>query len=383
MLNFGIKGNDLKEFHGLLFSSHQLFIRMQMMDLSHNHEKDISDIFLDGQVDYDDEGDVEASASLQFFDPSNIMDIVSNSPNHGAMFADRMIRVLFCVGRVDGTKWFVVPLITGPITKLDRDRNFINCNISGKEYLLYSSGVVATYGSKRQITDVMTDILRDNGEKKFSVKKRSKKLNKKLAVGGTENTPWSAIKSLAGALGDVVAYDGNGAFYHRDKNTKSMFTFDETKMTTEPQFGYNLDNLINRVKVIGAKPKGKKTMRVSSTVTAPKSHPLSPHALGRNGKPRYYTLTIEDEKLKSKKACRNLAKRRLKQGLMEAQEASFETLAVPHLQKGDFVTVKTANFQTKVPCRKRSISLKTPGKMTFGFNKNMKPATAMIRRNKK
>lgn len=378
----------MKAYLNLLFSSHMVFIRVQVLNLSGDYLYDVSDRLLDGgQVDYDADGDTESTASLSFYDPDNAMDIDTNSPNDGAMFMDRMVRILHCIAPPDGSLWYEVPIFCGPMTKVDRTDNFVDVECSGKEYLLYSSvWNPQTYKKGRPMTDVMKDIARDYGESKLNIPNLQKSLVKEFALGG-DGVPWKAIKALAKALNRQVFYDGRGTLNLKARPSTSVFTFDETMMTGKPQIGFDNDKLINAVKVIGAKPKGKGKKKVKAVVRAPRSHPLSPWSLGRDvggvRKPRYYMAVIEDEKLKTAKDCKAVAKNRLRQGLIESVSASWDSLVVPVLQMNDLVRVKTDTFTVTVRVRKASFSLSANSAASYGYTRNLSPAKKKIRRFKK
>lgn len=376
-----------RAFVNLIHSPHRLYVRFQLMDLDHNHIADISHRFVDGQVDYDADAEVVSTASMEFWDPHSTMHIDSGSPSDGAMFMDRMIRAIYCIGNPDGTKWYTCPVFTGPMTKVDRNEQYIDIELSGKEYLMYSSVWNAhTYKKGKSITDVMKDIANDYGEGKTNIPNKKKTLVKQFAL-GRESVPWTAMKTLAKALGMQLFYDNRGVLNLKERPRHVKFTFDEKMMTSFPQIGFSTDNLINAVKVVGAKPKGKGKKKVKFVARAKRSHPLSPWRLGRTVggdlKPRYYMAVIEDEKLKTKKDCKAVAMNRLEQGLIESVEASWDGMVVPFLEMNDNIRLKTETFACTVRLRKASFSLSAPGLASYGYNRNLKPARKKIRRHKK
>src|SRR5690606_5804143 len=95
MLDLGLSSSQKKRFHALLASHHSIYIRLQIMDLEHGYLDDISDQLIDGQVTVDASADVTRSLSLDLLDPRNTLHLDSDSPSAGALFADRMIRVIY------------------------------------------------------------------------------------------------------------------------------------------------------------------------------------------------------------------------------------------------------------------------------------------------
>lgn len=384
MITFGLSAAEKKEYEELLLKPHWVFVRIHVLDLDHNYLEDISNMILEGQVDVDTTAEVSRTLTMSIYDRYGAMDIDANSPNQGAMFMDKMIRIHYCIAPPDRSKWFEVPLFTGAITKADGSSNFIGIEAAGKEHLMYVSvWTPKTYKQGKPKVDAMIDILKDFGETKFKIKKSDAKLPKNVAV-NNEKTPWIALNSIAQSMTRDAFYDARGVFQCRPRNNKRVYTFKQ--FTAEPQFSFSVENVINAVRVVGGKPKGAKK-KITYRIRASRNHPLSPWKLGRkvDGQivPRHYMAVLEDNSIKTKAEAKKLAKRRLDQGLLESLEASFSAPVVPHLEDNDVVGIETEDFSAKARFQKASIPLVGSAVMTVGYNKRISPTKKKVRRNKK
>lgn len=384
MLRLPLKKAEVSELFSLFFSSHQLRVKIELTDLDQNFLGNISRMLVDIQVDGDASSEVEMSASLTLFDPGHSLQITSDNPGDGAMYFDRMIKVTMCYASPGSSNFYEVPVFFGPISKLDKQGDVVMLEVQGKEYLMYSSVFKKDNLKKgRKATDIMKNIFRTYGEVFYSVPDLPDTIDKDLAV-GLDAIPWQLQKRLASVLNRDLKYSATGTAMLRRRNPDVKYVFD--KFTAEPQISFNADTLINAVLVIGAKPKGKGKKAVQYEAVPDKSHPLSPWKMGRTVggevRPRYYRAIIEDPKLKTKKACKVQAEKRLAQGLLESVEVSFESMWVTTLQLNDVIGVKTSDYFVQARLRQFSGDPKT-GRAAYGFNKNMRPASKQIRRNRK
>lgn len=387
MLNLGYSEAQRKAYETLLSQNHLVRISVQILDLNHKYLQDVSSRLLEGQVDVDMDGEVTRSLTLSLEDPKSMLDSTSTNPDEGALFMDRMIRVVYSIGTVTGDIWYDIPIFTGPIVKLDRTEGAVSIQASGKEFLMFSSvWSPATYKKGQAKTNVIKDLFRDYGEKYYVVPDYKSSLPKDLAV-DYDSVPWQVIQKLATAVKCFAYYDARGMGRVRGHGSNPVFIFDESRVTTNPQFGYSTEGLVNAVRVTGGVPKGAKK-KVHYATFAPQTHPLSPAALGRFAsdgkfKPRYYLARIDDESIKSVAEAREVAEARLNAGLLENIEASFEAVVVPHLEVNDLVRVQVGSLSATVRMRKFSIPLTGKPVASYGFNKRMNPSKAKIRRNKK
>ena len=150
-------------------------------------------------------------------------------------------------------------------------------------------------------------------------------------------------------------------------------------MVSDPAITYDLSTVKNAVWVKGGKPKGHKTA-VTSTVTAGRSHPLSPWRLGRSNAPRFLVEEVENDHMRTRRACHALARRVLRDKLLEGVTVTFDALPVPHLDPYDVVRLRTDDTSITFRLGQASLPLVHSGVMSVGTNRRVTPARKRIRR---
>lgn len=385
MLDMGLTRAQKRAYELLLRSNHRVHVSIQILNLDHVYLADMSHRLLEGQVDIDASADVSRSLTLSLYDPKSSLDMTSISPDDGALYLDRMVRVVYSIAPPDGSVWYPCPIFCGPITKMDRSKGVVSIEAAGKDHLMYSSvWTPVVYKKGRKKTDVLIDLLRDFGEARYKVPRYKARLPKNLSI-SDKTVPWKAIRNLASSVNCHAFYDARGWATVRGLGKQRVFVFTEDHVTNVPQFGYSLEGVINAVKVIGGKPKGSKR-KIRVKIRVDRSHSLSPWNLGRlvGGvrKPRDYMEIIEDENILSNKEATRIAKSRLRVGILEEVEASFDSVVIPHLEVNDVVGVRVGDFSTSMRYRKASIPLTGRPVGTVGYNKRLSPTKKRIRRNR-
>jgi hypothetical protein len=391
MIGFGLTGAQKLLFAALLQSHHRIEIHLTLMDLDHNEKTDITTRLVDGQVTFDADADVTRSLDLDLFDPTGSLHLDSKSPDDGAMFADRMIRIRYTIVNPLGTQRYTVPIFTGPITSLERNDAVVHVEAQGKESL--SSATVwssKTYKKGARVTTSIKDILVSMvGENKYNLPDLDNKLPRNVSVGpvtdkdgnvtSDDKSPWKAAKDLASSIGYQLFYDGNGEAQMRKKQTAPMFTMRQDAggcMKSKPTIGFDTTKIINCVEVFGKAPE-KTTGSTSKKqphyrLVAPKAHPLSPWSLGRSGGPRYLPLIINDETILTDADAQARAKDELAHGMLASLSVSYDTLPIVHLEELDVVRLNTVKYTTDHLMKQFAIPLTAGGTMTVGYVKNVK-----------
>lgn len=368
MYSLGLSAAEQRSYQDLLVSSHNIDIRVQVLNLDMEVESDVSNFLLDGQVNVDAAADVTRSCSLELYDPNHNIALDSNSPLDGAMYLDRMIRVTYIVYNPNTLERYSIPIFTGPITKLDRTNTVINVECMGKETLAKRpSFKTKTYNKNLFRRNIIKEAMQSVGERWFDF------FNWDLRSTGTyslvrEGDVWAFAKSLSG--GHAFFYDGYGRLVLRPKRKGSMFTFktgNKGSITTTPQVNYTSDNISNTVLVKGGVPKGKKEA-VEYTASAPSNHPLSPASLRRGGEPGIILSVIEDTDIVKTEDAKARAERALNSALLQNVAVTFDCVPIPHLEPGDVVRVETDDFGANVIAEKFTIPLKAGASMSFGYN---------------
>lgn len=391
MLTLGLTVDQQEAYHALLATHHTIDIRLQIMDMNHGHVSDIADRLIDGQVTIDADAEVTRSLDIDLLDPDGGLQLDSDSPNDGALFADRMLRVVYRIVNPLGTVSYSAPVFTGPITKLSRTGALLQVECMGKEVIgLSQAWNRKTYTKNTRVTTAIKSILIDiMGElsTKVKVPDRDARLPKPVSVGG-DNLPWPTAKKLAAGIGLHLYYDGNGVAQVRPTpNGKAVFTFRQGEtVKTAPDAGFSLENTVNAVEIWGRKPKkgkGKKGKnRPHAKLIAPRTHSLSPYwpdGLGRPGGPRFLPKVIEDDSLRTDADAKKRAKLELSKGLLEGVEVSYDTLVIPHLEEMDIVRIETDGYAANHRLRQFAIPLTASGDSSIGYVKKVTPNNRAIR----
>lgn len=370
MINLGIKDDELKKLRALLQSPHWIDIDIQIMNTDHVKPKNnnISDRLITGQVNFDANADVTRTAEITLLDPSAQLNFNPDNPEDGALFLTTMIQVTYSVGTPMRDKWYDIPLFTGPITGMTRDDSEVTINCAGKEILGFSNyWKTKTYKKNNRLTKIIDFIVVGiMGEAAKRVKTlSSKKKNHKPVSITRESVPWKIAKQLADMLGMILFFDGLGILHLRRKSKKNAWVFNESNMVTWPKFTYDPSTVINSVVVEGKKPKGSKRKK-RGTAVAPRSHPLSPAKLGRNGKGRYFTKFISDGSLKTDAACRKRARKELDRYLKESVNIEFEALPFPLMEERDGFQVRTSIANVNGTALQWAIPLDADGNASMG-----------------
>lgn len=356
-----------------------------MLTLGHSYVGDLSAQLLDGQVTIDGDAEVTRSLTCQLLDPDRVLKLDSTSPNDGALYFDRMLQITYSVKSEILPRWVDVPIFTGPITKMSRTDEIVNLEAQGKESLV-SPPVVAYFskswakGIKR--TSIAKAIMRDyGGETKFTIPDWSETTAGPVSMTSEANM-WELVQKLIGGRTSRHAfYDGRGVLVARKMPQSPSFTFKTGtggSVTSKPVVDYNGDAIVNGVRVKGVTPKGKKTP-VTATVLAAASHPLSPKALGRNGKSRVMLEVLDDDSIKTTAQAKKLAASHLATKLKQAVEVKFDSLVIPHLEPEDVYTLSTPDFSIDARARQFSIPLRS-GVMAVGTAKKVSVNRTKVRR---
>lgn len=387
MLHLGLSAAEKASFEQLLCSHHRIVVQLVIMDLDHNERTEVTNRLLDGQVTVDSSAEVTRSLDLDLLDPHGALHLDSNSPDNGAMFADRMMHVRYNVINPAGTWRVNVPVFTGPITRLERNGAALRVEAQGKEsFGLTMPWQTKTFASGYRTTQAIIEILRNvMGENKISVPTRDNRLPRNLSVGTTtdkdgnrhtSDSPWIVAKKLAASMGQHLYFDGNGTAVMRPLPEHVVFTFRDGPggaLKSKPTAGFNIDETINAVEVFGKQPE-KKTGKKQphARAIAARSDPLSPWNLGRSNAPRYLPIIIEDDSITSNADALTRAQTELRRGLRSSVDVAYDALVIPHLEELDVVRLNTGTYASTHTLRRFAIPLTAAGTATVGYVRNVK-----------
>lgn len=377
MITLGLHASELRALRTALLSTGSNRISVSLLDLEHNHLADLTPYLIDGQVDLDtSDSNATRKCNVTLSDPNRNLPFDTDSPASTALFMDRMIRVYYEV--IVNGDWVAVPVFTGPIAgSLDRTGDQVTATCYGKEWLAMGSAWHgATFKKSYKKTSAINNIMNDlAGEANYylDIPDLSYRLPKPYVV-HRFTTPWAAAKSLAHGMNKQLFYDGRGHCRLRGYPGNVAFAFNDDSSITSPiQITYSGD-VVNTVEVIGATPKGSKTP-VSYVAVAPRTHPLSPERLGRNGVPRYLmkdNQAVQDDHIKTSAEAKALAVRLLNDQLVEQVDVQFSCLpgAVVLLDPSDLCHVSSEDGSVTFRLGKFSLPLKAGESASVGYHKN-------------
>lgn len=389
MQKLGLTNAERGVFHKALRSTHSRSIIVRVLNLDGDVKADISSRLLDGEVVVDNSAEVTRSLTLSLLDPNHTLNFDTDSPDDGALFADRMIQVVYSV-RVDDLGDRVnVPVFTGPVTKLDRKGDVVDVEAQGKEALAMGAmwRPLTLKKGMRKVTAIRT-ILEDRaGESRFDFLDLPNDHNPGLPKSRSYDrwtTPWQAAQRLARSLDLQLFYDGRGVATLRHLPRKPIYTFNTGtggEILSDVAISNTMDDVVNTVVVVGGKPKGAKE-NVGAVAVADKAHPLSPWRLGRNGVARHLVYRVQDTSIRTHARAKAKADRILHDRLLSTVDVTLDVLPIPHLEPGDMVRVAADDIDVHFRLKQFTIPLGASGDpvMSVGYHKKTTANRRRIRR---
>lgn len=389
-LSLGLSYAEHREYLTTLASSHHIKVTVQILDNQHSVVSTVSHILMDGQVDANtvsasgDSIEVSRTCSLVFLDPKRTMTFDSASPASGALYLDRMIRVIYSVRCP--SRWVDVPVFTGPVYKCDRDGDLVNVEAHGKEaYGLRESWDTATYDGT--VVAAIRGLLTSYGEtsRRWDLPSSVRRLVKPIVV-ARDSHAWLKAFVASAALDRVLYYDGRGIARCVPRPPKTSMVIrsgDGGMLLSDPQISFDTSALKNRVLVRGGIAIGS-TANIRATATAPTTHPLSPWKIGLGTKPGYLVLIDENPDIRTVAVALARAKSLLAKFLLQQIDVAATCLPVPHMEPWDIVTMTTPHFTMDVRVNAFSLPLRQAGSsgtpMTFGYQKKLTAPRRAVRR---
>jgi hypothetical protein len=391
VLTLGLTSGERRAFEEALRASHTRKVEVDVLDLNGKVLSSISSVILDGQVNVDADAEVSRSLTLSFLDPAHALNFDTDSPDDGAVYADRMLRVRYGVHVEKLGRYVWVPVFEGPVTGLSRDGAVVQVEAQGKEALV--KGAVwkpLTLKKGMSVVGALRTLMEQRGgETKFNTPSALNAAGKHITLPKTISLVrlsniWTNAKRLARSINRQLFYNGAGVLVLREWPSAVAFTFtqgDGGAIISEPSIKYELGEIVNVVEVNGQPPAGKKGA-IHAVAIAPRSHPLNPVRLGRTNAPRYLVEVVDDSDIRSDAGALRVAKRTLEDRLLEAVEVSFDSLPIPHLDPGDKVRLRTDSFSVTFRLRKFSIPLAPSGApaMSVGYLKRLTPTRRQRKR---
>lgn len=375
MIPLGLSYAQQVELRRVLINAHNIEIGLSLLNLEQDFLSNITNTILDGSTNVSQSGEITRMGSLQLYDPDNSLPFDSDSPSDGALYLDRMLRVTYGVPVFD--EWVRIPVQTGPITKLDRQGDVVNVEVSGKEKLCMTPmwrPLTIKKGTKK--TDAIKRILRERyGEQDFDIPDLPFRLNKTMSL-GRKAIGWKQAKKIAHSMDRQLFFNGRGTCTLRRFPQKPNYTWRGNQdVLGEVQVNYDDADVINAVFVNGGTPKGAKKP-VTGWAVAPRSHPLSPYRLGRtvSGEkvPSYHVHEVDLPHVKSKKVANQRAHTILVNKLRQSINCTFESFCLPMLDAGDVGAIFTGNADiAEFSISEFSLPYVVGNNMSVGFMKRV------------
>lgn len=381
MINLGLSVAQMTDLINLLWSHHTISIGVRIMDTSHNYTADVTDMLVDGQINFDATAqDTDRSLDLTLLDPLKSVQLDPQSPSPVSLYVANMISIMYTVQSPDRSKTFNIPVFCGPVNKVDRDGVLLNVKCLGKEVLSSDTLWVGKAYANAKITDIIRAMLTDAGETKMEIPDLGNIVGYVYFDRNTDvaKSIWAACEWLASLIGYQLFYDGRGTARMRPVENHAVMTFDDKNIKSQPQYGYDLQGTSNAVIVVGGE-QGPGQPRIEYRLVAPDTHPLSPRNVGRNDKPRYINpIIIEDDSISSIYQAQAIAEQALNDALLMTINAAFDSLPVPLLEPTDVVTINYGGFALNTRINKWTLPLTNQGSSSIGYlrktNRLGKPA---------
>ena len=381
MINIGLSSADMKLYQKSLYTGYNVKITLQILDLNHRYVSDVSTKLIGGQVNKSFWDIVTSNASLELLDPDNQVGFDTSNPSEGAIYADRMMRIVYSVFSELLPRWVDVPIFCGPVNKVTRDDAILSVEAQGKESL-YVEPMMAwtpkTYTKGTKLVAALKDLLGNKGgETKFDLPEWTRTLKKDYSL-KVETPVWDAVRSMVGSrLIQQAFYDGRGYFRLRNCPTVPTFTFTEPWMTSVPKLDFDSSTIRNTVRVKGAVVA---TKQITANAELPASDSSSSTALGRNGVKRHLVELVDDPDVNTQTEANNTAKETLDS--LDLQNISFDfgSFPVPHLEPGDVFAISTRDFGRNLRAKQFSIPLKAGESQSNGTYRRLTPTTRKKRK---
>ena len=379
MINIGLSSADLKLFQKSLYSppGYNLKITVQILDLNHTYLGDVSSRLIGGQVNKSFWDIVTSGATLELLDPDNQVGFDTTNPSEGALYADRMVRIVYSVFSTFLPRWVDVPIFCGPVIKADRNGAILSVECQGKESLYVAPQMTwasKTYKKGEKLVSALRDLLGNiGGETKFDLPEWARTLKKDYSL-TTETPTWDMVRKLVGSrLVQQAFYDGRGYFRLRECPTIPIFTFSEDVMTSVPKLAFESAEIRNTVRVKGATTS---TGQIIANAELSASDANSSTSLGRKVgsvvKKRRLVEVVEDTDLNTKTEAQKEANDTLDSLDLQNITFDFDSFVIPHLEPGDVFTIGTRSFGRNLRAKEFSIPLKA-GAQSNGTYRRLVP----------
>lgn len=347
-------------------------IRVVLLDKNGGNVENLTRAFQDGRVLVDTTQDVDRSCSIMILDPGRRYGFDADTYQGGELDLTRQLRVWWIVDGPLLARPVSIPVHTGPLTRIERDGALVTIEAQGKEVRGMTPSMRTLNLEKgMRRTDAIKRILRERmGERRLgAIPDLDARLPDDFTI-GPKDLPWVEAQRLAGAFDRQLFYGGDGVPYLRKRPAKPLWRFrgnaEHGEITSPVVVSSDLQKIKNRIRVVGATPKGKKKP-VDAVATADRTHPMSPWELGIDDAPVWLLDEITNDRLRTEKECRQVADSRLDEGVRLVHDTSFNAIPVPHLEPLDLISVHTDYETPTTRLRTFELPLGLGSDMSVGY----------------
>lgn len=378
MINLNLSPAELTEYIQVLSSGlRQIRATLNILD---KDERTIGSLtsphsqVIGGAVQIDATADITRALGVTISDPHHTL-VFADSPDDGALYADKFLQAFYGVWLPTAGKWVDVPIFTGRITSYERATSEVNVEAQGKESLSLAPCyqlVPMTIPPGTVRGTALRTIMDARGETKYRVMELPDKTIWPINL--LELTqPWNVVKARIAGPTRQAYYNGLGELCVRPINTNSVFTFkdgEEGILTSLPTVRYDMQEVRNHVVVYGPTPTGS-SPQIRSSAALSDPHPLSSTSLSRNGKKLYLLEVLQDTEAVTITSAHDKALEVLARREVQSTEVSFDCLPIPHLEEKDTVQLSTREYDTKFEIQQMTIPLTAGETMSVGYNKKI------------
>lgn len=360
-------------------------VDFHLLNLDHALISSLHPLALDGQVNYNSDGDGTVARTLQagFLDPDHSLNLDSDAPTDGMGGLHRLLRVRHSVWVDELDKWATTDIFTGQpmVPKRDGDTITLECHDKSARHLRFAPPTTIRKGTP-WITAIRQG-LRAAGEHHFrfpSATLVGTKVPRNIPVGGADEArqPWKVWKSLARQHGYQLFYDGSGyAVLRKIPAGTPVITWrmegDEANILGPLSYTADHTKVRNRVVVTSKRTVGRRNVSLSAAAQTP-SGLYAPAVLAAGDVPWTNTEYFANNALTRRASLLNVARQRLKTNTTQAVTINLPVMPVFHLDPLDRCRVTTADASVDFALREASVPLFDDGAsgMTIGSQKNVR-----------
>lgn len=352
MHRMGLNGAGFRAYLQTLRSPHDVRVDVDVYNLNSRRLLGQVELLGDAQVNMDADADAMFSFAPILLDRDRLI---------GRVGMDRQIQVTYRVRVPSLQTWASRVVFAGPaVLPPSRDGDEVTVSCQDRAAIALRGVRPQTYPRGDAISTIRRILSEKCGETRFSFAspKRRPRLEDPVTVGWREElSPWRQCQKIAHAIDMQLYYDGPVCTLRAHP---AGVVDDLTGLVVRRVPSGPPDEIINRVKVVGKRPKDHTVVR-----DLPPRHDFSPQSLKVGGEPQFFTWTEENDKISTREAAAQRANRllnRYESALAETR--GFDIVPSAHYDPLD--VVRTDNDRFRV--RRWSLPVTASGEMTLGYN---------------